>query len=214
MQFVGVVWAVYATGSALLARARLRHGGDLRPGDGQRLRHRPLHRRRLARPRLCGALFPHLDLVGAAISMIAFLHSRGGFDLVLRDRGAPAVVAASTASRHSASRSSAPPRCGAAGGVERTTRRVGTGAKRRAHASRGARFAMRHPRIAISTGAQNRCSTFDAGALVDDLGDAAAVAAFVVALVAEQADAAARFHDRRRARPSPRCASGVLRCFS
>ena len=61
MQFIGVVWVVYATGYALLGCARLRHGVHLRAGDGQRFRHRPLHRRRLARPRLCGALLHHLS---------------------------------------------------------------------------------------------------------------------------------------------------------
>ncbi len=38
----------------------LHHGRDLRPDHRERSRHRPLYRRRLARPRLCGALFPHL----------------------------------------------------------------------------------------------------------------------------------------------------------
>ena len=45
-------------------RARADHGGDLRAGDGQRSGHRPLHRGCLARPGLCGALFPHLRGVG------------------------------------------------------------------------------------------------------------------------------------------------------
>ena len=41
--------------------AGLRHGLRLRAGDGQRFRHRALHRRRMARPRLCGALLHHLS---------------------------------------------------------------------------------------------------------------------------------------------------------
>ena len=49
-----------APASPCCCRARLRDGGDLRAGDGQRHRDRALHRRRLARPRLCGALLPHL----------------------------------------------------------------------------------------------------------------------------------------------------------
>ena len=44
--------------------ARRHHGGDLRAGDGRRPGDRALHRRCLARPRLCGALFPHLRVVG------------------------------------------------------------------------------------------------------------------------------------------------------
>ena len=60
MQFAGVVWAAYASGVIAVVRARLHHGGDLRPDHRQRSGHRPLHRRCLARPRLCGALFPHL----------------------------------------------------------------------------------------------------------------------------------------------------------
>src|SRR5665811_1579937 len=43
--------------------ARAYHGGDLRPGHGWRHRDRPLYRRRMARPHLCGALFPHLRVV-------------------------------------------------------------------------------------------------------------------------------------------------------
>ncbi len=61
MQFIGVVWVVYATGYALLGALAFAIAFDLRPGDGQRFRHRPLHRRRLARPGLCGALLHHLS---------------------------------------------------------------------------------------------------------------------------------------------------------
>ena len=64
MQFGGVVWAAYASGVTLLFALGLHHGGDLRPDYRERSRHRPLHRRCLARPRLCGALFPHLHGVG------------------------------------------------------------------------------------------------------------------------------------------------------
>ncbi len=60
MQFGGVVWAAYASGVTLVVCAGLHHGRDLRPDHRERSRHRPLYRRRLARPRLCGALFPHL----------------------------------------------------------------------------------------------------------------------------------------------------------
>ena len=41
-------------------RARLHHGGDLRPDHGQRSHHRALHRRRLARPGVRRALLPDL----------------------------------------------------------------------------------------------------------------------------------------------------------
>ena len=44
--------------------AGLRDGLRLRPGDGERFCHRPLHRRCLACPRLRGALFHHLPGVG------------------------------------------------------------------------------------------------------------------------------------------------------
>ena len=60
MQFAGVVWAAYASGAVAVVRARLHDGGGLRPDHAQRPGHRPLHRRRLARPGLCGALFPDL----------------------------------------------------------------------------------------------------------------------------------------------------------
>src|SRR5262249_55568874 len=87
--------------------ARGDDGGDLCASHRQRPRDRPLHRRRLARPRLRGALFPHLPrrgrgrvyavlyclpflAGGAAVTAIAFLHGRGGFDLVL---GTTATIA-------------------------------------------------------------------------------------------------------------------------
>ena len=61
MQFVGVVWVGLCDRLCAARGARLRHGLHLRAGDGERLRDRPLHRRRLARPGLCGALLHHLS---------------------------------------------------------------------------------------------------------------------------------------------------------
>ncbi len=61
------------------ARARGLDGRDLRAGDGRRPGDRALHGGRLARPRLCGALFPHVRVGG-----------RGGVDhrLALRAKAA------------------------------------------------------------------------------------------------------------------------------
>ena len=56
--FLGNLWAAYANGVTPDDRARGRHRRHLRAGDRQRHDHGALYRRRLARPRLCRALFP------------------------------------------------------------------------------------------------------------------------------------------------------------
>ena len=90
MQFIGVVWAVYATGYMLLAALAFamafiyaqvtvndfviaRYTADKWRGRVYAVRY-----------------FITYLISGAAITMIAFLHSRGGFDLVL---GTIAVIA-------------------------------------------------------------------------------------------------------------------------
>ncbi len=90
MQFSGVVWSAYASGVIAAVRARLHHGCDLRPDHRQRSHHRALHRRRLARAHLCGALFPHLHDLGRRGVYDRVLYGRGGFNLVL---GATALMA-------------------------------------------------------------------------------------------------------------------------
>ena len=60
LQFAGVLWAGHATGAALVVAFAIAIGGHLRPDHGRRHRDGPLHVRRLARPVLCRALFPHL----------------------------------------------------------------------------------------------------------------------------------------------------------
>ena len=83
MHFGGAAWVASASGVTLLFALGLHHGGDLRPDHRERSRHRPLHRRCLARPRLCGAYFLTFMVSGVAVSMIAVLYGRGGFALAL-----------------------------------------------------------------------------------------------------------------------------------
>ena len=64
MQFSGVVWTAYASGVMVLFALAFTMAaiyGQITVND---LDHRALHRRRLARPRLCRALLPHLHDLG------------------------------------------------------------------------------------------------------------------------------------------------------
>ena len=90
MQFVGVVWVVYATGYALLAALAFAMAfiyAQVTVNDFVIARYTADAWR--ARVYAVRYFITYL-ISGAAISMIAFLHSRGGFDLVL---GATAVIA-------------------------------------------------------------------------------------------------------------------------
>jgi len=90
MQFVGVVWVVYATGYALLAALAFAMAfiyAQVTVNDFVIARYTADAWR--ARVYAVRYFITYL-ISGAAILMIAFLHSRGGFDLVL---GATAVIA-------------------------------------------------------------------------------------------------------------------------
>jgi predicted MFS family arabinose efflux permease len=90
MQFVGVVWVVYATGYALLAALAFAIAfiyAQVTVNDFVIARYTAdAWRARVYAVRY----FITYVISGAAITMIAFLHSRGGFDLVL---SATAVIA-------------------------------------------------------------------------------------------------------------------------
>ena len=83
LQFVGVVWVVYATGYALLAALAFSMAfiyAQVTVNDFVIARYTAdVWRARIYAVRY----FITYLISGAAISMIAFLHSRGGFDLVL-----------------------------------------------------------------------------------------------------------------------------------
>ena len=81
--FTGVTWALCVARADAAGGAVRCDGRRVRAGDGQRHRARALYGRCLARAGLCGALFPGLPVGGRAVAAIAFLHARGGFDLVL-----------------------------------------------------------------------------------------------------------------------------------
>ena len=90
LQFVGVVWVVYATGYALLAALAFAMAfiyAQVTVNDFVIARYTADAWR--ARVYAVRYFITYL-ISGAAISMIAFLHSRGGFDLVL---GVTAVIA-------------------------------------------------------------------------------------------------------------------------
>jgi MFS family permease len=90
MQFFGVIWVVYATGYALLAALAFAMAfiyAQVTVNDFVIARYTADAWR--ARVYAVRYFITYL-ISGAAISMIAFLHSRGGFDLVL---GATSVIA-------------------------------------------------------------------------------------------------------------------------
>jgi hypothetical protein len=90
MQFIGVVWVVYATGYALLGALAFAIAfvyAQVTVNDFVIARYTAdAWRARVYAVRY----FITYVISGAAITMIAFLHSRGGFDLVLT---ATAVIA-------------------------------------------------------------------------------------------------------------------------
>ena len=90
MQFIGVVWAVYATGYMLLAALAFAMAfiyAQVTVNDFVIARYTADD----WRGRVYAVRYFITYLIsGAAITMIAFLHSRGGFDLVL---GVTAVIA-------------------------------------------------------------------------------------------------------------------------
>ena len=90
LQFVGVVWVAYATGTALLVALAFAMAfvyAQVTVNDMVIARYTAdAWRARVYAVRY----FITYVISGAAISMIAFLHSRGGFDLVL---GVTAVMA-------------------------------------------------------------------------------------------------------------------------
>ena len=90
LQFIGVLWTAYAVGTSLiiaLAVAMAAIYGQVTVNDLVIARYT---RGRLARTRLCGAVFSHLRGVGRGGLGDRFLYGRGGFGLVL---GATAVIA-------------------------------------------------------------------------------------------------------------------------
>ncbi len=84
MQFIGVVWVVYATGYSLLAALAFAMAfiyAQVTVNDFVIARY---HRGRVACAGLCGALLHHLSDLGRRDQHDRCrLHSRGGFDLVL-----------------------------------------------------------------------------------------------------------------------------------
>jgi MFS family permease len=90
MQFVGIVWVVYATGYVLLAALAFAMAfvyAQVTVNDFVIARYTA----DIWRSRAYAVRYFITYLVsGAAISMIAFLHSHGGFDLVL---GTTAIIA-------------------------------------------------------------------------------------------------------------------------
>jgi hypothetical protein len=159
MQFIGVVWVVYATGYALLGALAFAIAfvyAQVTVNDFVIARYTAdAWRARVYAVRY----FITYVISGAAITMIAFLHSRGGFDLVLT---ATAVIAVGFLDRH---------RCRCAAGQRCRARIPGRSAGR----------------VAGSEQLRREIDDARAGALMHHLGDAGAVAAVLVALVAEQA---------------------------